>query len=1435
MIEPFRKFNQPKSTKMASHYFLFWFVTRTVNLRILIYLICFGFVLSSAFSQYSETLYTVNDGLPHILVHDITSDANGFIWLYTRNGVCRFDGSQFKPYKMNYKGQTVSLSFQGLFVKDKNKRIWIKSTIPHFVYYDIHTDQMRAVHETYYGSYLMDVECDSAGNHYCTTGNQFIRLKDSTHFSFARQDYYWPKEAGRIDNMHRFEDGKMIATMHDKLFRIFMTKDSLKLEKIKVVSTNNNEYALADSTRFLKAGDKLWLVSRNMILKTTLPASGYFTDSVVVVEPLILDFPEINLNNGDDFQGVIQGEKDELYIRSDGGIYRYNIPGSTAERIKIEAYGKRAAEIWGFRRAFFYGGNGILWAGCDKGLLKIVVGYKPFKLLTTPTENSAGLKPYVDKVVIDSNQDLWIFQKGLGLLHSSPDLFGEYKDFRIFRPESNNNTSIHSKDIRRLKEDSQHRLWLIVGNNIQWMDLNKPGIFHYSSQKTLFDQYGIRFKISNLFEDPAGNILATTPSMNLSWLITPDAKNAYVITLDSLGTIARWPTFVKTKNGELYMHSGSKFYQLDTQWILNDDSLIMSKDKKNQLVPWAYPKKINLLFKVDSLDNFLSIIMLTEHAGNQEVWLDLIRMDKLLRCNLNVLKANRDNPSIALSYYPSKEDEYLERKTEWIMDKKGNIWYATSNGLIKINAVSGEYLTFYMDDGLPTNTFSSGADMADNGTLYMSTRKGLLFFHPDSIHPDPPPRVKITELELFNKSVEVKANSFLPKSITYLENLRLNHNQNFIGLGFTAVDYRNTKQIRYKYKMEGLDRDWIKSDHRHKAEYPNLRPGKYTFRVIAANGNGVWNNDGASLDILIRQPWWFRWWAVGIEILLLFALLMAFIRYRERNLKQQAILLGKKVDEKTHEILEQRKEVDELKSRFYTNISHEFRTPLTLLEGPLEDSVKMKEDVVPMSKKMLKVMLRNTRRLHRLINQLLDISKLESGKMKLQLVKGNLSEHVRVITSSFLSLAESKQITFNLKIPDHKNEVCFDSDKVEKVLTNLLSNAFKFTREGGRVSLVLSYVSADNLKGQQDAAKVIVRDTGKGIMPEKLAHIFERFYQVSNSETREVEGSGIGLALTKELIDLMHGHIEVEGKLNEGTTFTIRIPVNPDCFSEQEIASIEAEMPDYQKPELEREATEEIETIHSPDKKGDLILIVEDNADLRKYISDHFAKHHRILTAENGSLGYDLSLKRLPDLVITDLMMPVMGGLEMCRKLKEHPLTNHIPIVMLTAKADKESKLEGLEAAADDYISKPFDSEELMVRAKNLIRQRKDLRASFEKRFLTDSVETDTRSPQFSFLHAFMEVFEQHISDQDYNIKDLAEELQLSRSHIFRKVNAVAGTTPNKLMTLVRMKHAAKLLRTGDFNVIQVMNQVGMQHPSYFASQFKKLYGKNPGEYAKNG
>ena len=636
------------------------------------------------------------------------------------------------------------------------------------------------------------------------------------------------------------------------------------------------------------------------------------------------------------------------------------------------------------------------------------------------------------------------------------------------------------------------------------------------------------------------------------------------------------------------------------------------------------------------------------------------------------------------------------------MDRKGRLWFALLDGSIaQFDPRTQTFRSYGVDEGIPPQTGLSLLYDRENDLVYLGGQGALAFFHPDSLlYNMNAPSVVLTSFKVFEKDAP------LARDISVLDTVMLAHSDNYFSICFCALDYTNPARNQYAYLLEGLDRDWVQSGYRRFVSYTNLDPGSYVLRVRGSNNNGIWNLTGRSLTIIITPPWWRTVWAYLGSIIIIFGSLYAFWRYDRKR-----VALGHRLQMKEYEAVKMR-EVDQMKSRFFANISHEFRTPLTLILGPINQfAERFKAQDVQTT---LATMRRNGLRLLRLINQLLDLSRIDAGKLSLQVRRVDLVALARPLVMSFISLAERKKIQLIFDPEEEEIIAYLDRDKVEKILTNLLSNAINFTDEEGEVKVSLR--SSREQDGRR--VEISVADTGIGIASEELERIFDRFYQVDSAHTREHGGTGIGLALTKELVELHKGKITVASAQGKGSTFTVSLPLGKEHWRPEDIVSDESIACEISADTsaailAEGKPVEPEETWADSGKP--VVLIVEDNAEVRGYVRGLLQELYRIEEAENGKAGLEKARGTAIDLVISDIMMPVMDGVQLCKKLKEDDLTNHIPVILLTAKASEESRIEGLDTGADDYIVKPFDPRELIARTTNLIEVRKKLREKYQR------------------------------------------------------------------------------------------------------------------------
>ncbi len=645
------------------------------------------------------------------------------------------------------------------------------------------------------------------------------------------------------------------------------------------------------------------------------------------------------------------------------------------------------------------------------------------------------------------------------------------------------------------------------------------------------------------------------------------------------------------------------------------------------------------------------------------------------------------------------------------------------------------------------------------------------------------------------------------------ETIILAHDQNDLTLEYVGIHFDNPEKIQYQYKMDGVHEDWVE----RRARFNNLKPGDYTFWVKAANADGVWNEQPTSLKIKILAPWWWDWWS---QILYIVAAIIGGYALYKFQLKRKLETAETK----------RLQELDTIKTKMYTNITHEFRTPLSIIQGmteQLEGNEKAKNTIQ-----------RNSFNLLNLVNQMLDLSKLEAGNMPIKLVQSDVINYLSYLTESFHSLAATKQIKLHFLPKESVIYMDYDPDKLMKIMINLLSNAIKFTNIGGDVYVQVEQIPNTAWK-QHNITKsnlaIQVRDTGVGIAATEIPHIFDRFYQVDDSTTRKGEGTGIGLAYTRELVKILKGKIEVSSELDKGAVFTVYLPMHrvaPMIFPDATKALI-------QKVNLQQDSTEKLEDAFSRDSNLPLALIVEDNRDVKEYLVTCLGKKYQLAFAENGTEGIEKAIQLIPDLIISDVMMPEKDGFELCETFKNDRHTSHVPIILLTAKADVDSKVLGLQKGADAYLAKPFNQEELLVRMKQLILLRKHLQVRFggEKGKKTVIDKERIISTKFALEEQFIEQVNQIISDnlekEAFDSTQLAKTVGMSASQLFRKLKAITGKSTAIYIRFIRLEKAKDLLHTTDKNVSEIAYQVGFKELAYFSRCFSEEYGISPSQIRK--
>ena len=771
-------------------------------------------------------------------------------------------------------------------------------------------------------------------------------------------------------------------------------------------------------------------------------------------------------------------------------------------------------------------------------------------------------------------------------------------------------------------------------------------------------------------------------------------------------------------------------------------------------------------------------------------------------------------------------------------DDRGRLWMRGSNGLICLDRATGNAVLFDSSDGID---HASGVDSeyihrSKEGFIVTFDAEGVSLFDPSEfVGSQEKTFPVITALSINNHKYMGRQSFaddsfFIQSDISVLNELLIDYKHNNFAFEYSAMQMSAPEKNSYRHKLEGYETEWIETDYKNRiATYTNLPAGTYTFRVKASNHHGVWSETEKTLKVTILPPPWKTWWAYSIYTLIVLAFLFTARRMIVQRERLKGSLQLEKVErEKEHFELEKAKEVDRVKTSFFTNISHEFRTPLTLIKGPAQDILERHKND-PKLQQQLKLIERNSDLLLKLINQLLDLAKLDAGNLKIENTKGELMRFVKATSSSFSSLAAQKSISLEIDVPDKPCYALFDRDKLETILINLINNAIKFTRPHGKVNI--------NAEVNGSSLLLNVRDTGIGIQADQREKIFERFHQVSESH-KEV-GTGIGLALVKELVSLLGGTIAVQSEVGKGlpgeqtgSEFTVTLPLE-FVSAEDQIEAHEQE-PSIDQPTvhvLQNKIALENATTNGEETRPH-VLVVEDNADLRSFIIESLGEEFHFLEAENGRQGFEAATTEIPDMIISDVMMPEMDGITMAEKIKTDVRSSHIPLILLTAKSTEASKLTGLESGADDYLTKPFNKHELLLKIRNGISRQRKLREKVMAELMSEAPRKEVLSADEQFLTKVKEEILKQMSNEQLSVESLAEQIGMSRVHLYRKISGLTGMSVNELIRKLRLHRAAQLLQQQWGPVSLVAYEVGFSNLSYFSKVFKEEFGELPSEYS---
>ncbi|MDD7887835.1 two-component regulator propeller domain-containing protein [Flavivirga sp. 57AJ16] len=1363
-----------------------------MNFKKYIVLFLFYFVASFVFAQEQENNYealkfknlSVKEGLSQSSVLSIIQDKKGFLWFGTRDGLNKYDGNEFKVFRQNPQDSTsLSNNFIKILYEDTKGNLWV-GTVDGLNKYQPESDSFKKYFIKGYknsneSNVIWDIIEDSGG-------------------------YLWIGTEAGLKKFH--------------------------IETDSFVELNHASTLLKSPIRSLLIVDKnqLWIKTTDQVgvynMKTyNVKLSSYKEN---YLKELIKSSVSV----------LYQDQKKNIWLGFNSGLAMLNKRNNKFEYFVLKS--NEESPITGEVRTIWEDYLGNLWVGTYNGLYILNPDRSRISRFMHDENNSNSLSQNsIYKIYEDIKGDIWIgtYAGGVSYYDRSFDVFKHF-------PSGTNNTKLNYKVVSSIVEDENNNLWIgTEGGGINFYDSNK-GIFKYYTSNSNDSNSLSANNVKAIIQDHAGNFWIGThdgglnflnpnkrPFKFIKYLNNPNRLNSLSNNrVISLFEDCQHNIWIGTSGGGLnVLNNKTKTITpiVDNKNVLGDIvHVITQTSDKNHLLLGGGNGLAKININTNQLDsiNYLGTNK-TEH--NSGVVLSIYE-DK----NNHLWIGTEGN---GLFYYKGESSETTKFNSNnglpndviygIVPDNNNHIWLSTNNGLSRINLESLKIKNFDESDGLQGNEFNYGAYLKNKkGELLFGGANGFNLFNPSEIIENTfVPPVTITSFNVNNKPY-IKITDSTKKII-------LKHTQNVFNFDFVATSYSQPNKNQYAYKLEGFDKEWNYIGNKKSATYTNLDDGDYVFKVKASNNDGLWNEKGASIPITILPAPWQTWWAYLLYTLLFIGVILIFrkyslIRIRERNELKQERLEKERIEE-----------VNKLKLELFTNISHDFRTPLTLILGPLERLLKVdnKDNFI---KEQHEIMYRNASTLMELINQLLDFRKSESGKLQLCASKKNIVPFVNDIKLAFEGLARSKNIDFTLKASNDVIDVWFDQTKLKKIIFNLLSNAFKFIGEEGEISIDISTEDKLKKEGSFNYVKIKVSDNGKGISKANRKFIFDRFYQLG-----ERSGTGIGLALTKNLVELHQGFIKVKSHENKGTTFIVQLPLGKEHLSKEEIVddTIKSEQDTFYNIEKAAYVEKEIIALKKQNNNQDIsidntlpsILIVEDNVEVRTFITSIFKGKYNVFDAENGKDAIEIAKSQDINLIISDIMMPVMDGVEMCNELKTNIKTSHIPVILLTAKTSQEAKKTGYQIGADAYITKPFDANILEIRVVNLLKSRKSLIDKFKKEIILQPKELTVTSADEMFLQKAIDILEQNLSNPEFGIANFIEDMGASRSVLYRKLKALTGQSISEFIKNIKLKRAAQLIKQTDMSISEIAFDLGFNDLKHFRKSFKKAFNTLPSQY----
>jgi signal transduction histidine kinase/ligand-binding sensor domain-containing protein/DNA-binding response OmpR family regulator len=1345
-----------------------------MNLRLLIVCVLLFAKLVRAGDGDPVKYIGIEQGLSNNAVTSIYRDYNGFMWFGTYDGLNCYDGYTFKVFR-NSIGDTTSLSDNHVssIEGDASHNLWIGCEKGISIYNPItskfSSPQFRSSNKNSLQHFTGSVPVIRSVNN----GMFMLVSAANNGLIVFEKGSHTGTQIPCQDIKGDKGDYTVTAIEFDPARRVAW----IFIQNVGLYQYNIATKKLNPVNRVLKAGDCLkadskgnvWIGNENGLFLYDVKSDS-FSSNIMPSEYRVVHLFEDRKNN--------------LWIASDGGGVWWMEQNSFHPKPYVSANG---ASLINSNAVYsiYEDKEGRKWIGTLRGGVNIIQPYT--SSFTQITYNVKGQNNIVNNFILsfcdDEKNNVWIGTDGAGLRYWDRSK----NSFITYVHNLSDPTSISSNFVTSITRDSQNDTWIST-----WFG----GVIRLKKNSKTFEHF-------TCINPKTGS------EENNAWLVYEDAQKRL------------WAS--TTNNGTLYIFNRSRNqFELFDERITNIQSL--AEDRQNNF--WG--------------GNYTSLIKIDRNNKNHITY----KIGYTVRCILEDKSGNfwigTDGGGLLLfdrskgTYQRFTTADGLPSNTvlRLLEDSKKNLWLSTYNGLGKFNIATKTCRNFSQSDGLQSNQFSFNAGLAlKTGEFLFGGIKGFNIFHPDSLNDKKEiPRIFLTGLKINNTSVEENPSYVTKRELEKIQQISIPYEEAVLSLDFVALEYTGADKIKYAYLLEGWDKNWNYVNNIRTANYTRLQEGSYTFKIKVTNSDGIWSGETQLLKIIVLPPWYRTWWAYLFYAIVLLSCIYLYAVYnrRQERLKYEVKL--------AHLENEKEKELTEKKISFFTHISHEFRTPLTLIINPLKDLVSGKNK--DPEKRDIFMVYRNARRLLSLVDQLLLFRKVESIDQHLRIEKFDLAEACNEVYLSFSHHAISKSIDFTFERSSHEIFIYGDKEKIEIILFNLVSNAFKYTAAGGKIELLISELA--------DKIDIVVNDTGTGISPEVGNKLFDSFYQANNTDKASQTGFGIGLYVSQKLAAAHHGKLSYTSKEGVGTEFHLSLFKGKEHLPAQNISeeykvdkqsTILQELVDEPSVETVLAAKDLVrknksEVIDKLTSDRPTMLIVDDNAEIRSYIRRIFSDTFNIYEAEDGTDAYDLVLRETPDIVISDVMMKKMGGVELCKKIKDNSVSAHIPVILLTASSSDEIKLKGIEGGAEDYINKPFDKDIIVARVQNILKGRSRIQEYFFNA-VTLKPNTHIAGEHKEFIERCIAIVEDHLDNPEFSIQTFCKAIGMSHPSLYKKVKAVSGLTVNVFIRYIRLRKAAELLITTDKTITEITYITGFSDMRYFREQFFELFQMKPSDYKK--